>query len=94
MSHAQLQPDRKDDMWGARMRTERGSGEPEHHEERQPWLRRAWQVIVPVEDAHGHDVKGEERADGDQVEQAVEGREEGDDGCVGRQSRRSVAAGT
>jgi hypothetical protein len=39
---------------------------------------------MPVEDAHGHDVEGEEGADGDQVEQAVEGREESNDGCANK----------
>ena len=37
---------------------------------------------MAVQDAHGDDVECEEGAHGDQVEQAVEGREQRDDGCA------------
>ena len=75
-----------------RWRTERGCGEPEHDEERQPRLGLARQMVVAIKGAHCHNVEGEECADGDQVEEAVEGREEGDDGCAAYAGARSVSA--
>ena len=65
-----------------RARTEGDGGEVDHDEEREPGLGLAGQVVVAVQDAHGDDVEGEQGADGDQVEQAVEGGEQRDDGCA------------
>ncbi len=63
-------------------RTDGDGGEVDHDEDGEPGLGLARQVVVAVQDAHGDDVEGEQGADGDQVEQAVEGRKQRDDGCA------------